>query len=87
MARPKGSKNVETVLEVSKPRCPDCQSTEAIVLNTTVQEYAGESDGKPFTHIVRRRMQCECGRVRIDRSLEFRTIQEQPDPSRDAPAG
>lgn len=44
------------------------------VLDKTELELDGiDSQGKPFTHIVRRRVQCEgCGQMRIDVTRENR---------------
>ena len=51
----------ETV-RVKPPACSRCGSTEGKVNRTTRQEYGGTlSDGRVFTHIVRRWKVCECG--------------------------
>ena len=51
----------ETV-RVRPPACSQCGSTEGRVNRTTRQEYGGTlSDGRVFTHIVRRWKVCECG--------------------------
>lgn len=78
--RPQGSPNVKDQT-VSKPsRCirPGCGCTERVVLQTTTQEYAGlDGDGRPYTHIIRRRVRCTaCGQVRIDRELAALAQQE-----------
>jgi DNA-directed RNA polymerase subunit RPC12/RpoP len=81
MARPKGSKNEKTVQQVEVPRCPDCGSTEALVLSTNTQEYGGVTgEGVEFNRIVKRRTQCQsCSRVWIVKAFEF----EPPAPPED----
>ena len=73
MARPKGSKNEQTVQNVDVPRCPDCGSTKCLVLYTNVQKYSGQTtEGVDFNRIYKRRMQCQgCTRVWIARSYEL----------------
>lgn len=75
MGRPKGSPNVDKVVDVEISRCPNsnCASTNrGPYLDRHVQEYAGLTpDGKPYNRIVRRRCQClDCGQMRIDRTFE-----------------
>lgn len=71
--RPEGSPNVAAVVDVQLSRCPDCGSTaRGEYMGRTVQEFAGNYNGQPYTAIVRRRCQCsDCGQMRIDRSFEF----------------
>lgn len=71
--RPTGSPNVTQTAEASPSRCPVCQSSRRDrYLDRHVQEHNGESNGQPFTHIVRRRCRCsDCGQMRIDRALEY----------------
>lgn len=70
--RPPGSPNVKTTADAVPSACPYCQSTRrGPYLSRRVQEYAGEMNGRTYTHILRRRVQCEdCRRIRIDRSFE-----------------
>lgn len=74
--RPPGAENVkdQTVSKPSRCTANGCDSTERSTLNTTEQEHSGlDGDGKPYTHIIRRRVQCKaCGQVRIDRELVYR---------------
>jgi len=74
MGRPAGSTNVRATATTTLSRCPSCDSTEREVLGKTEQEYRGreKSDGTPYTHIVRRRVRCECGQIRIDLTYENR---------------
>jgi hypothetical protein len=55
-------------------QCPnkDCRSTRrGPYRSREVQAFAGEHNGRPYTHIVRRRTVClDCGQARIDRSYE-----------------
>jgi NAD-dependent SIR2 family protein deacetylase len=83
MARPRGSRNVTTVQQVEVPTCPNCGSTDAVTLNTNVQEYGGfTADAKEYNRIVKRRTQCkDCLRVWIVRSFEF----EPPKPPEETP--
>ncbi len=74
--RPQGSENVKDQT-VSKPsRCirAGCDCTEREVLKTTSQAHAGlDGDGRPYTHIIRRRVRCTaCGQHRVDRQLVCR---------------
>ncbi len=68
--RPKPPRDVS----VSTPsRCQLCGSTDSRKIgNRMYQPYPGEtSEGQPFTHIVRQRVQCHCcGQMRTDRILE-----------------
>jgi hypothetical protein len=85
MAKTRGP-NVKTVQQVEPPRCPDCESTDSLVLQTNVQEYEGfDGDGKPYNRIVRRRTQCQhCSRVWMVRTLEFVPVKpetETPPPA------
>lgn len=77
--RPAGSPNVSTTADVHPSRCPQCGSTErGPYLSSTEQPYPGIHDGAPYTHIVRRRVQCQgCGQMRIDRTFENRPEREQ----------
>lgn len=71
--RPAGSANVKATADAAASRCPACGSTNRNAYEGTpnVQEYSGESNGQPYTHIVRRRCQCaDCGQYRIDRTFE-----------------
>lgn len=74
--RPLGAENVkdQTVSRPSRCIAVDCGSTEREVLRTTTQALAGlDGDGRPYTHIIRRRVRCAtCGQVRIDRELANR---------------
>ena len=76
--RPKGSPNTQVIADVEPSRCPnpDCGSTERgpYLGSPNVQEFAGEINGQPYTHIVRRRCRCAaCDQIRIDRTFENRT--------------
>ena len=76
--RPKGSKNrLAPVVAAPASECPapGCGSTErGPYLDRTEQAYDGLIDGKPYTHIVRRRCRClACGQLRIDRTYERRS--------------
>lgn len=74
--RPQGAENIQaqTISTLSRCIAPGCESTERKVLGKTEQEYEGLDDqGRRYTHIVRRRVQCSaCGQVRIDRELACR---------------
>lgn len=80
--RPKdASKDKPPVTTVEESRCPrpECQSTRrGSYYGTTEQEHRGlDDDGKPYTHIVRRRTKClDCGQGRIDRTYENRAEAE-----------
>jgi len=56
-------------------RCPVCQSERRErYFKTTTQAFAGEYEGRRFSHIIRRWTRClDCGQVRIDRSYEDRS--------------
>ncbi len=76
--RPKGATNTPTdVVPVVKSRCAKCDSTNrGEYWGRTVQQFAGTApDGKPYTHIVRRKCKClteGCGQIRIDKTYENR---------------
>jgi hypothetical protein len=74
--RPAGAANVQETTVVHPARCPRCDSTEKTVLGSLAdQAFAGTADGRPYTHIVRRRVRCttpHCGQVRIERTYENR---------------
>lgn len=73
--RPPGSPNVRETAVAVPSRCNACGSTErGPYLDKTELEFGGiDSQGKPFTHIVRRRVRCEsCGQMRIDLTRENR---------------
>jgi len=65
-------------VQAAKTRCPACGSTDRESYSgTVVQEFGGITpDGKPHTHIVRRRTVCRaCGQCRVDRFYENRATQ------------
>jgi len=73
--RPPGSPNVRETAVAVPSRCNACGSTErGPYLDKTELEFGGiDSAGKPFTHIVRRRVRCgSCGQMRIDVTRENR---------------
>lgn len=74
--RPKGSKNRRLPhAHAETTRCPACGSTRrAKYVNRNEHEFAGtDSDGRPYTHVVKRRTSClDCGQHRIDRHFENR---------------
>ena len=73
--RPKGSKQtVPDFVNVEPSRCKRCGSTRrSDYYGKTEQAFRGEHNGRPFTHIVRRRTRClDCGQLRIDRAYESR---------------
>jgi len=62
-------------VEAGVTRCPACgSSSRTAYFAVTAQEHGGISpDGKPYTHIVRRRTVCRnCGQHRVDRCYENR---------------
>ena len=72
--RPKGSPNVQAVVDVELSRCPTCGSTRrSEYLDRQVQQHSGvRSDGTHYNRIVRRRTRClDCAQMRIDRTLEL----------------
>lgn len=75
IGRPPGSPNVRETAVAVPSRCNACASTErGPYLDKTELEFGGvDSQGQPFTHIVRRRVQCAgCGQMRIDVTRENR---------------
>ena len=74
--RPTGSRNKQLpVAEQQLSRCHGCSSTEkkSTGQSPVIQEYSGVYDGKPYTHIIRRRVVCtDCGQHRMDRNYENR---------------
>jgi transcriptional regulator NrdR family protein len=75
MPRPKGTKNITRPAVVYvPPTCPVCPSTEHEVLRiTNEQDISGERDGRPYNHIVWRRVQCKaCGQHYMLVTYEFR---------------
>jgi hypothetical protein len=73
--RPLGSPNVRETAVAVPSRCNACGSTErGPYLDKTELEFGGvDGAGQLFTHIVRRRVQCEnCGQLRIDVTRENR---------------
>jgi hypothetical protein len=60
--QPKRPRRTCETVRVKPPACKKCGSTEGKVNRTTRQEYGGTlSDGRAFTHIVRRWKICQCG--------------------------
>lgn len=73
--RPTGSLNNQVQHAEAQPsRCPTCGSTKRTAYHDKLeQDYAGEHDGRPYTHVIRRRTECvDCGQHRVDHSYEFR---------------
>jgi hypothetical protein len=73
--RPKGStRTVPDFVNVEPSRCKRCGSTRrSDYYGKTEQAFQGEYNGRPYTHIVRRRTKClGCGQIRIDRTYENR---------------
>ena len=74
--RPEGSPNVKAdQSEVVLSRCAKCGSTEREPYFGTPFEvpFAGEKDGKPYTHVVKKRTKCSvCGQHRRDMIYENR---------------
>lgn len=70
--RPAGSPNVTAIAHATPAMCPYCQSTEKKYLGSrNVQEYAHEHDGQIYTHLIKRRAQCDgCQRIYIETSHE-----------------
>ena len=69
-------------IRVKPPACTKCGSTEGKINRTTRQEYGGKlSDGRVFTHIVRRWKVCECGNhyVIVSHENHVETISVNPD--------
>lgn len=67
--RPAGAANVKEKTTSVLSACPACGCTDRYVLHKYPDtEFGGTlSDGRRFTHVVRRRVRCErCGQVRID---------------------
>lgn len=61
-----------SIVTVEPSRCRACGSIErSDYHHTTVQDYAGVRDGRPFTRIVRRYTEClACGQARVDKTFE-----------------
>ena len=81
MARPKGTANTKTVVTVEPSRCPACNSTRRTrYRGRIVQPYeALDTDGRPFTAIIRRRTMCEdCGQWRIDQTRWYSPAIPEP---------
>lgn len=76
--RPEGSPNVQRDSgEVQLSRCKKCDSTDREKYFGTPTEFAiaGVKDGKPYTHIVRKRTKCSnCGQQRLDSFYENRVV-------------
>jgi hypothetical protein len=75
IGRPPGSPNVKETAVAVPSRCNACGSTErGPYLDKTELDFGGvDSQGKQFTHIVRRRVRCAgCGQMRIDVTRENR---------------
>lgn len=75
IGRPPGSPNVKETAVAVPSRCNACGSTErGPYLGKTELEFGGvDSEGRPFTHIVRRRVRCtNCEQQRIDVTRENR---------------
>lgn len=75
LGRPQGAPNIKSEVDVVPSSCKKCGSTERSAYFGTpqVQEFNGVHDGKPYTHIVRKRCTCSnCGQNRFDRSYENR---------------
>lgn len=73
--RPKGSKNTRPDLVPATPsHCRTCGSTDREPYHkTTVQQFGGIHEGRPYTHIVRRWTACKaCGQARVDITHENR---------------
>ena len=71
-------KHAPPQVQAALTRCPACGSTDRESYSGTLaQEYGGITpDGKPHTHIVRRRTACRaCGQCRVDRFYENRATQ------------
>jgi hypothetical protein len=81
MARPKGTPNTKTIAIVEPSRCLACHSTRRTrYRGRLVQPYdAHDSEGRPFTAIIRRRTQClDCGQWRIDQTLWYSPAIPEP---------
>lgn len=72
--RPTGAEKLPTA-ETVETSCPRCGSTQRGRYTTkNKQAYQHTYDGKPYTHIIKRRTKCEsCGLYRFDRTRENRT--------------
>ncbi|HUS46145.1 MAG TPA: hypothetical protein VM219_08980 [Phycisphaerae bacterium] len=76
--RPRGAKTkILPVVEVSRSRCPKCESTERTrVLGRPPREWAYngvDPGGKPFTHVVWRHCVCvACGQRFVEKTYENR---------------
>jgi hypothetical protein len=67
-------------VQAALTRCPACGSTDRESYSGTLtQEFGGVTpDGKPYTHIVRRRTICRaCGQCRVDRFFENRASSDR----------
>lgn len=73
--RPRGAKNVTTIVDVQPSRCPACGTTEKSYTGSrTVQDFVGNHAGATFTRVIRRRCICAnaaCSQVWIERTYEF----------------
>jgi len=79
--RPKGSgQSPPDFVNVEPSRCKRCGSTRrSDYYGKTEQAHRGEYNGRPYTHIVRRRTKCvDCGQLRIDRFYENRSDRDRP---------
>lgn len=78
--RPAGSKNIDATADAHPSQCPACGSTNRgpYLGTANVQEYGGTHEGRPHTHIIRKRTTCaDCGQTRIDRTFENRPAEKK----------
>lgn len=72
--RPAGSKNIETVVQVITPACPECGSTERTKYEgITAQVVKGVLiDGRKYNRAIKKRTTClNCDHQRIDEWIEI----------------
>ena len=76
--QPKRARRPCETVRVKPPACKQCGSTEGKFYRTTRQEYGGTlSDGRAFTHIVRRWKICQCGNRYVVMTHENHVESEQ----------
>ena len=74
LGRPLGAKNIETVVHVVTPACPECGSHNRTKYEGgTPQLIKGVLlDGRRYNRAIRRRTSCiDCGKPRIDEWIEI----------------
>ncbi len=72
--RPKGSKNITTVVDVITPACPKCGSHERSKYHNTKTKicFGVTIDGRRYNRVTERTCNCSvCGETRIERWIEF----------------